>query len=78
MLRQGIRLRPGARELVTYLTEEGVPQAIATSSRRPTVDRYLGHVGLLEHFAANHHAGAGDPIGLYGLIDHWWSDNPFG
>ena len=52
VLAQGIPLRPGARELVTYLTEEGVPQAIATSSRRPTVDRYLGHVGLLEHFAA--------------------------
>jgi HAD superfamily hydrolase (TIGR01509 family) len=51
-LAQGIPLRPGARELVTYLTEEGIPQAIATSSRRPTVDRYLGHVGLLEHFTA--------------------------
>jgi HAD superfamily hydrolase (TIGR01509 family) len=51
-LAQGIPLRPGARELVTYLTAEGVPQAIATSSRRPTVDRYLGHVGLLGHFSA--------------------------
>ena len=51
-LARGIPLRPGARELVTYLTEEGVPQAIATSSRRPTVERYLGHVGLLEHFSA--------------------------
>ena len=51
-LAQGIPLRPGARELVTYLTREGVPQAIATSSRRPTVDRYLGHVGLLENFSA--------------------------
>lgn len=52
VLAQGIPLRPGARELVTYLTKEGVPQAIATSSRRPTVDRYLGHVGLLESFSA--------------------------
>ena len=52
VLALGIPLRPGARELVTYLTEEGVPQAIATSSRRPTVERYLGHVGLLEHFSA--------------------------
>src|SRR3954451_11713409 len=50
-LAQGIPLRPGARELVTYLTDEGVPQAIATSSRRPTVERYLGYVGLLEHFS---------------------------
>jgi HAD superfamily hydrolase (TIGR01509 family) len=52
VLAQGIPLRPGARELVTYLTQQGVPQAIATSPRRPTADRYLGHVGLLEHFAA--------------------------
>jgi HAD superfamily hydrolase (TIGR01509 family) len=49
-LAAGIPLRPGARELVTYLAEEGVPQAIATSSRRPTVERYLGRVGLLGHF----------------------------
>ena len=32
--------------------EQGIPQAIATSSRRPTVERYLGRVGLLDHFAA--------------------------
>src|SRR3954447_10283514 len=50
-LAQGIPLRPGARELVTYLAEQGIPQAIATSSRRPTVERYLGRVGLLGHFA---------------------------
>ena len=51
-LERDIPLRPGARELVTYLAEEGMPQAIATSSRRPTVERYLGRVGLLDHFAA--------------------------
>ena len=47
-----IPLRAGARELVAYLAAEGVPQAIATSSRRPTAERYLGRVGLLGHFAA--------------------------
>jgi HAD superfamily hydrolase (TIGR01509 family) len=47
-----IPLRPGARELVTYLAEENVPQAVATSSHRATVERYLGSAGLLDHFAA--------------------------
>jgi HAD superfamily hydrolase (TIGR01509 family) len=51
-LAEDIPLRPGARELVTYLSDEGIPQAIATSSRRPTVERYMTNVGLLEHFAA--------------------------
>lgn len=51
-LERNIPLRPGARELVTYLSGEGIPQAIATSSRRPTVERYLGRVGLARYFAA--------------------------
>jgi HAD superfamily hydrolase (TIGR01509 family) len=51
-LEREIPLRAGARELVTYLAEAGIPRAVATSSRRPTVDRYLGRVGLLEHFTA--------------------------
>ena len=40
-LQREIPLRPGARELVTYLAAEGIPLALATSSRRPTVERYL-------------------------------------
>lgn len=51
-LDQAIPLRPGARELVTWLSAQGIPQAIATSSRRPTVERYMAGVGLLEHFSA--------------------------
>jgi HAD superfamily hydrolase (TIGR01509 family) len=47
-----IPLRAGAREIVSYLAEQGIPRAIATSSRRPTVDRYLGRVGLLDQFNA--------------------------
>jgi HAD superfamily hydrolase (TIGR01509 family) len=47
-----IPLRTGARELVTYLAARGIPRAIATSSRRPTVERYMRGVGLLEHFDA--------------------------
>ena len=51
-LAKDIPLRPGARELVTYLSKRGIPKAIATSSRRPTVERYMNGVGLLEHFNA--------------------------
>lgn len=51
-LERNIPLRPGARELVTYLSGQGTPQAIATSSRRATVERYLGRVGLAGRFAA--------------------------
>jgi HAD superfamily hydrolase (TIGR01509 family) len=51
-LERGIPLRPGAYELVTYLAGQGIPQAIATSSRRPTAESYLGRAGLLDHFGA--------------------------
>lgn len=51
-LKRGIPLRPGARAFVTYLAEQHVPQAVATSSRRPTVERYLRRVGLMDHFTA--------------------------
>lgn len=51
-LERDIPLRSGARELVSYLAEQGIPRAIATSSRRPTVDRYLARVGLLDRFDA--------------------------
>jgi HAD superfamily hydrolase (TIGR01509 family) len=48
----GIPLRVGAREIVEYLAGEGIPQAIATSSRRVSADRNLTHAGLMQHFAA--------------------------
>lgn len=51
-LEREIPLRPGARELVCYLSEQDVPRAIATSSHRSTVDRYLSRAGLLDHFTA--------------------------
>jgi HAD superfamily hydrolase (TIGR01509 family) len=47
----GIPLRPGAREIVEYLAGEGVPQAVATSSRRASADRNLTQAGLVQHFA---------------------------
>jgi len=51
-LQHEIPLRPGARELVLYLAAEGIPLALASSSRRPTVERYLTRVGLIERFDA--------------------------
>lgn len=48
----GIPLRSGARELVTFLAGNAVPQAVASSSRRATVERYLSGVDLIGHFAA--------------------------
>jgi HAD superfamily hydrolase (TIGR01509 family) len=51
-LAPGIPLRIGARELVTYLAGEGIPQAVATSSRRASADRNLTQTGLIGHFAA--------------------------
>jgi HAD superfamily hydrolase (TIGR01509 family) len=51
-LERDIPLRPGAREVVTYLAEERIPAAIATSSRRATVERYMRRLGLIDRFAA--------------------------
>lgn len=47
----GVPLKPGARELVDYLTAMDIPVAIATSSRRHTTEYHLGRAGLLDYFA---------------------------
>lgn len=41
-----IRPLPGARELLAYLTEAGIPWAIATSGRMETAGRVLDHLGV--------------------------------
>jgi HAD superfamily hydrolase (TIGR01509 family) len=46
-----VPLRPGARELLSFLEAQGIPKAIATSAGRSAVQRYLGGHGLLSHFA---------------------------
>ncbi|PWB84363.1 MAG: HAD family phosphatase [Methylocystaceae bacterium] len=48
---RGVPLKAGARELVEYLTDVGIPTAVATSSRRRTTTHHLGRAGLLDHFA---------------------------
>ncbi len=46
----GMPLRTGAADLVLYLRDRGIPRAIASSSRRPTIERYMRAAQLYEHF----------------------------
>ena len=39
-------------DLLDLLDEKGLPRAVATSSPRLSVDRHLGHLGLLGRFHA--------------------------
>ena len=51
-LAEGPPLKAGARELLADLAARRIPCAIATSSRRPTVERYLSIAGIAGHFHA--------------------------
>jgi len=51
MWREGIPLRPGARELLEHLAARGLPMAIATSTASPFAEERLAHAGLLDFFA---------------------------
>lgn len=51
-LSAGIPVKTGVAELLDFLDAEGIPKAVATSSRRPTVELYLGRTGLLHRFDA--------------------------
>lgn len=46
----GVDLKPGIRELLDYLEDQGIKTAITTSSPLERVRRYLGPHGLLERF----------------------------
>lgn len=48
--REGIRLKPGARELLSYLRERGFLTAVATASGLERTQDYLGRLGLLPFF----------------------------
>ena len=52
LLDSHVPVKPGAAEILDYLTGRGLPLAIATSSRATTVQRHLGRAGLLDHFTA--------------------------
>jgi HAD superfamily hydrolase (TIGR01509 family) len=48
----GVALKAGVVEILDYLTDVGLPCAIATSSSLASVQRNLTPVGLVDHFAA--------------------------
>lgn len=48
--REGIQLKPGARECLQYLREQGITAAIATASDLQRTEKYLGMVGLRSFF----------------------------
>ena len=51
-LAAGVRLKPGAAELLDHLETAGVPRAIATSSGHAGVQAHLGPSGILPRFQA--------------------------
>lgn len=46
----GVEEKPGVRELLVFLKEQGIPCAITSSSSIPVIRRHLGSLGLLDHF----------------------------
>lgn len=46
----GIEIKPGAVELLTYLREHGIRTAIATATDLERTTRYLGQIGLKDYF----------------------------
>lgn len=51
LVRDGIRVKPGARELLTVLRDKGVITAVVTATDRERADRYLAQTGLAEFFS---------------------------
>ena len=47
----GVPVKPGLRELLSFLKENGVPCAVATSSDEKTAKGYLENAGLTDFFA---------------------------
>ena len=52
MWREGVPLRPGARETLGWIAARGLPMAIATSTTSPFAEERLAHAGLADFFAA--------------------------
>lgn len=48
--KEGVELKPGIKELLSYLKEEGIKTAIATSSPIERTEKYLETVGLTGAF----------------------------
>lgn len=50
--REGIELKPGLLMLLDWLEVEGIPKAVATSTRRDRAQAKLAQTGLLQRFVA--------------------------
>jgi HAD superfamily hydrolase (TIGR01509 family) len=57
--REGVRVKPGLKELLLALEREGTPRAVATSSDRAFVERSLAAAGFATSFE---HVVSGDEI----------------
>ncbi len=56
---RGVPLRKGARVCIEWLSNEGIPQSVATSSRQSLAQKKLGHHDLVCHF---HSIVSGDQV----------------
>ena len=52
LLEERIPVKPGAVELLDFLTARGIPCAVATSAGRTTAEHHLSRAGLLDRFRA--------------------------
>lgn len=52
LLEANIPVKAGVVELLDFLTNRGLPLAVATSAGRATAERHLGRAGLLNRFRA--------------------------
>lgn len=48
---KGVPVKPGVRELLSYLKEAGYHIGLASSTRRESVISHLTHTGILEYFS---------------------------
>lgn len=48
--KEGISLKPGAVEILTWLRENGIKTALATANEYERTERYLKKIGLFEYF----------------------------
>ena len=50
--REGVPMKPGVREILTFLKERGIPTALATSTGRERTQRRMEMTGLAPFFSA--------------------------
>ncbi len=50
LVRDGIKVKPGAEALLAFLRERGITAAVVTATDRERADRYLAQTGLAPYF----------------------------